>query len=80
MKYDEIGYWSELKLDIIREYAAAYSRILNAQQKPSLDYLYIDAFAGSGIHISKRTGDYVKGSPQNALLIQPPFRKYHLID
>ncbi len=27
MKYDEIGYWSEVKLDIVREYAAAYSKI-----------------------------------------------------
>jgi len=25
MRYDEIGYWSEVKLDIVREYAAAYS-------------------------------------------------------
>ena len=34
-KYDEIGYWSEVKLDIIREYAAAYSRILSSQESPS---------------------------------------------
>lgn len=80
MKYDEIGYWSELKLDIIREYAAAYSRILNAQRKPPLYHLYIDAFAGAGVHISKRTGDFIKGSPLNALLLTPPFREYHLID
>ncbi|HTR44076.1 MAG TPA: hypothetical protein VMH06_00090 [Thermodesulfovibrionales bacterium] len=24
-KFDEIGNWSEVKLDIVREYAAAYS-------------------------------------------------------
>ncbi len=30
LKYDEIGYWSEIKLDIIREYAAVYSKILVA--------------------------------------------------
>ncbi|MHB9099449.1 MAG: three-Cys-motif partner protein TcmP [Syntrophales bacterium] len=80
MKYDEIGYWSELKLDIVREYAATYSRILNARKNPSLYHLYIDAFAGAGVHISKRTGDFIKGSPQNALLLNPPFREYHLID
>lgn len=28
--FDEIGYWSEIKLDIIREYAQAYSTILSA--------------------------------------------------
>jgi hypothetical protein len=32
LKFDEIGYWSELKLDIIRDYAVAYSTILAAQQ------------------------------------------------
>lgn len=80
MKYDEIHYWSEVKLDIIKEYAGAYSRILSAQKKPSLYHVYIDAFAGAGMHLSKATGDFVKGSPLNALLIEPPFREYHLID
>ena len=80
MKYDEIGYWSEIKLDIVREYATAYSRILAAQKSPSLQHIYIDAFAGAGMHISKSTGAFVKGSPMNALLIVPPFKEYHLID
>ncbi len=80
MKYDEIHYWSEIKLDIVREYAQAYSTILHAQKNPSLYYSYIDAFAGAGIHVSKRTGEFIQGSPLNALLIKPPFREYHLID
>lgn len=80
MRFDEIGYWSEVKLDIVKEYAAAYSRILSSQKSPSLHHIYIDAFAGSGIHISKSTGEYVQGSPMNALLIRPPFKEYHLID
>lgn len=80
MKFDEIGYWSEIKLDIVREFAGTYSKILNAQTNPSLYHIYIDAFAGAGKHISKRTGEFVKGSPQNALLLNPPFREYHLID
>lgn len=80
MKYDEIGYWSEVKLDIVREYAAAYSKILAAQRRPSLQHLYIDAFAGAGMHLSKSTGEFIQGSPLNALLISPPFKEYHLID
>jgi len=48
--------------------------------KPSLHHVYIDAFAGPGVHISKATGEYVHGSPTNALLVQPPFREYYLID
>ena len=78
--YDRIGYWSEIKLDIVREYAGAYSRILSAQKRPRLTHVYIDAFAGAGVHISRTTGEYVPGSPLNALLIQPPFAEYHLID
>ena len=37
--FDEINYWSEIKLDIIKEYAAAYSKILNAQK--SLYHIYL---------------------------------------
>lgn len=79
-RFDEIGYWSEVKLDIIREYAAAYSRILSGQHHPSLEHLYIDAFAGAGTHLSRTTQKFVLGSPLNALKVRPPFREYHLID
>jgi three-Cys-motif partner protein len=79
VKYDVIGYWSEVKLEIIKEYAAAYSKIMS-KQSSIRKYLYIDAFAGAGKHISKTTGDFVSGSPLNALLIQPAFGEYHLID
>lgn len=76
--FDEIGYWSEIKLDIVRKYAQAYSKILSAN--PSLHHVYIDAFAGAGRHISRSTHDFVPGSPLNALAIKPPFKEYHLID
>lgn len=80
LKFDQIGNWSEIKLDIIKDYAAAYSAILTAQKNPSLYHVYIDAFAGAGVHISKESGDFVVGSPVNALHVNPPFREYHLID
>lgn len=80
MPFDQIGYWSEVKIDIIKEYAAAYSKILGAQKSPSLYHVYIDAFAGAGLHVSKTSGGFVPGSPLNALLVQPPFREYHFID
>jgi len=76
-EFDEIGYWSEIKLEIVRDYASAYSRILNSKNLP---HVYIDAFAGAGQHISKNTGEFVPGSPLNALNVQPPFREYHFID
>jgi three-Cys-motif partner protein len=79
-RYDVVNYWSEIKLDIVREYAQAYSRILDAQSKPRLYHIYIDAFAGAGRHVSKATGTFIPGSPQNALLVNPPFKEYHFID
>ena len=80
LKFDEIGYWSEIKLDIIKDYASVYSKILAAQKKPMLYHIYIDAFAGAGVHISKSTGEFVQGSPVNAIFVKPPFCEYHLID
>jgi three-Cys-motif partner protein len=80
LKYDKIGYWSEVKLDIIKKYAAAYTRIMAAQQSPPFTYIYIDAFAGAGRHVSRKTGEFVSGSPFNALNIQRPFHEYHFID
>lgn len=80
LKLDEIGYWSEIKLDIIRDYAKAYSTILSAQQRPALHHVYIDAFAGAGVHLSKATGQVVDGSPVIAVKTEPPFKEYHFID
>lgn len=76
-RYDEIGVWSELKLDIVRDYAVEYSKILAKQR---LKHIYIDAFAGPGVHLSRHTGEWVLGSPLNALAIQPPFKEFHFID
>jgi len=53
VKLDEIGNWTEVKLDIVRGYASEYSKILAKQQKPRLDHVYIDAFAGAGVHVRK---------------------------
>ena len=80
LRLDEIGYWSEVKLDIVHEYAQQYSTILSAQKGPSFHHIYIDAFAGAGVHISRQTGEFVPGSPLNALDLDPPFKEYHLID
>jgi three-Cys-motif partner protein len=78
--FDEIGYWSEVKLDIVKEYAKAYSTIMNSEKQKSFYHIYIDGFSGAGKHFSKTSQDFVPGSPLNALLIKPPFREFHLID
>ena len=60
-KIDEIGPWTEIKLDILKRYATAYSTILSKQK--NLAHVYIDAFAGTGFHLSKTTREMVRGSP-----------------
>ncbi len=76
---DVIGFWSEVKLEIVRKYLPAYTTVLT-RQKPLFKTLYVDAFAGSGHHISKTTGELVMGSPAIALDTKPPFDEYHFID
>ncbi len=78
--FDEIGYWSEIKLDIIQKYALQYSKILSSRRNPELYHVYIDAFAGSGKHISRTKRGFVPGSPKIALEINPPFKEYYFID
>jgi len=78
--FDRIGYWSEIKHAIIREYASAYSKILSTRRNPTLHHVYIDAFAGPGQHFSKDKQEFVPGSPLIALAIDPPFKEYYLID
>jgi three-Cys-motif partner protein len=77
---DEIGPWTDVKLDILKRYAAEYSKIMAAQQNPAFHHVYIDAFAGAGFHFSKTLRSMVRGSPLNALLVKPPFREFFLID
>lgn len=76
-EYDLIGPWSEVKLDILRDYASPYSKIVTAY---GFHHLYIDAYAAGGEHISRTTGEIVPGSPLIALATEPPFREYHFID
>jgi three-Cys-motif partner protein len=78
LKFDQIGYWSQLKLDIVKDYATAYSIILAKQ--PRIRHVYIDAFAGAGVHQLKSTGELIPGSPLNALAVVPPFKELHLVD
>lgn len=77
MEFDEIGPWSEIKLDILAGYAAPYSRILRHN---GFHHGYIDAFSGRGLHVRKSDKAEVLGSPLVALGVEPPFDEYHFID
>jgi hypothetical protein len=43
-EFDEIGVWSELKLEIVEQYGAAYTKAFNKTQ--GLKKYYIDGFSG----------------------------------
>jgi three-Cys-motif partner protein len=77
LKFDEIGSWSEIKIEIVRKYAAAYSKVLAGQP---LRYSYIDGFSGPGEHRRKHTGEPVMGTPIEVLSVEPRFHEYHFID
>jgi three-Cys-motif partner protein len=79
VKYDTIGYWSEVKLFIINEYAKAFANVLK-DQRYIKHVAYIDGFAGAGAHVSRTTGELVEGSPALALSVTPPFSHYHFVE
>lgn len=65
-EFDEIGYWSELKLEIVEKYGRAYTTAF--KRNLSLKKFYIDGFSGAGRHVSKRT------SPASCTLTQGRWR------
>ncbi len=77
LKIDEISYWSEIKLDILKDYAREYNKIIC---KKKLQPIYIDGFAGAGRHKAKGSDRMIAGSPQHALDVQPPFVSLHFVD
>jgi three-Cys-motif partner protein len=77
-KFDQIGYWSELKLEIVEKYGSAYTTTFAGT--PNLKKYYIDAFSGAGVHVSRRTKARIEGSPSRALKVTPPFDGFHFID
>ena len=64
-KFDKVGIWSELKLEIVEKYGSAYTGAFANQ--PRLKKYYVDAFSGAGVHISKRSGGQIDGSPRQLL-------------
>ncbi len=78
-RLDTVGNWTEIKLQILQEYANAYAQILYHQ--PAIKHVaYIDGFAGAGAHISKDSGELIDGSPMRALSIEPRFTHYHFVE
>jgi three-Cys-motif partner protein len=79
-QFDEIGRWSELKLEIVEKYGAAYTTAFVGPAGRKLKKYHIDAFSGAGVHIAKDTGRQVEGSPARALRVRPSFDHFYFID
>ncbi len=79
-QFDEIGRWSELKLEIVEKYGSAYTTAFAGEKGRGLKKYYIDAFSGAGVHLSKQTGKQIEGSPARALKVIPPFDHFYFID
>ncbi len=86
------GDWTEVKLSMLKDYLAAYTKALKA--KP-FSKMYIDAFAGTGYReidaqedtpglfeeqVSAEETGFFDGSARLALQIDPPFDRYVFIE
>jgi three-Cys-motif partner protein len=76
---DEIGPWSEIKLEIVEKYGPAYTHAFSGKGR-SLKKFYVDGFSGAGLHVSKSTKTSIAGSPARALKVTPPFDGFYFID
>jgi len=74
---DQVGPWSELKLEVLQGYVAAYSTIMRRQK---FRCVYVDAFCGGGLHISDDEKRPILGSPLRVLSLDHPFRELYFID
>ena len=79
-QFDEIGRWSELKLEIVEKYGAACTTAFSNEKGIALQKYYIDAFSGAGVHVSKETGRQIEGSPARALRVRPAFDYFYFVD
>lgn len=75
LQFDEIGGWSETKLEILDRYLKEYDRIMRKQRFVTV---FVDAFAGPGMNVSRLNGDVVAGSPTIASKYN--FSEFHFID
>lgn len=85
MKHDEVGNWTKVKLDILREYLNRYTLILS-NQKWCKGIYYIDGFSSTGKNVlsdsdfgSNETA-YINGSSSIALETEPKFTKSFFIE
>jgi three-Cys-motif partner protein len=76
MLFDQIGNWSEIKLEIIRKYASAYSTILSKQRGLHPYYLIDieeDKISALRSHVGTRPDVYLLAGDCNDILLETVF-------
>jgi three-Cys-motif partner protein len=77
---DKVGPWTEVKIEIVREYAAVFQKIVKGKAY-SFRGIYMDGFSGAGIVESEsRGGVTIESTPGRIVKIEPPFDEYHFIE
>lgn len=92
-KHEFGGSWTEEKLERIRKYLQAYTRLMRANERAKFfTIIYMDAFAGTGYRTKRdkeltlslfddhETTSLKKGSAQIALEVEPSFDKYIFVE
>jgi three-Cys-motif partner protein len=74
----EGGQWTITKLSKVREYLIRYQEVMLNQKW--VETVYIDAFCGSGRVKLRGARDFTEGSALQAIALDRPFSKYHLIE
>ena len=77
---DEVGPWTEIKVEIVEAFAKAFATITTAKGREYFKPVYMDGFAGGGRLLSEATGEIVAGTPLRIVDVQPPFDEYHFIE
>src|SRR5689334_2487524 len=78
LKFDEVNIWSELKLEIVENYGAAYTKAF--ANSSDLQKYYVDAFSGAGLHVSRQSGSQIEESDARALKITAACDAFYFID
>lgn len=75
---DRGGPWTAKKLARVRDYLIAYQDVMLNQHW--VETIYIDAFCGRGRVRLRDSRDFTEGSALQAIRLDRPFSKYHLIE
>lgn len=67
---DEVGPWTEVKVQIVREYATVFQKIVKENPRFRFRSVYMDGFAGGGL-LQSDSGDELAGTAAQVVKSSP---------